>query len=103
MGRRSVALQRQATGVNAYGEPIGTWSTVKNLGAYISALSLTESTAINREITTSVLVFEFSKSPTSEGMTTDDRLVYRGSNFYVLSVDALPTRSDVRVVAEARS
>ena len=103
MSRRSVALQTRATGINEFGERIGTWSLTKNLGARITALSLTETTALNREITTEILLFDFARSPTSSGITTLDRIVYANRNYYVIAVDNLPGSTDVRVTAEERT
>ena len=103
MSRLQVTLQVRSSGVDAYGQLNNTWDDVKVLGANVSNNSLTESISINREVHTSVLQFDFNRSPTSIGITPDHRLQYGSKFYYVISSDTLSTRHIVSVVAEERA
>lgn len=106
--RRPVTLQSRDAGVNSYGELNDTWTDVATLGANIRSFSLSESVALNRESTSRILQFDFSYSPTTIAITTSNRLVFGGDNFYVMSVDNIdgfnvPNGKIVRVTAEFRT
>lgn len=104
--RRSVTVQQRDRTVNDFGERTESWTDIKSLGAIIRPLSLTEITPLNRELNVSVLQFDFTLSPTSSAITTDNRLVYSGRNYDVISVTSSSNRSfpmSVRVIAEERT
>ena len=106
--RRSVTLQSRDAGVNEYGELSESWSDVGTLGARIRSFSLSESVALNRESTSRILQFDFSYGPTSIAITTSNRLVFGGDNYYVMSVENVdafnvPNGKIVRVTAEYRT
>lgn len=100
MIRQSVTLQVRDSGQDAFGQPVTTWTDVKALGANISTVSLSEALRLGREIHTTVLRFEFNRSPTSLGITPDHRINYDGSLYYVISRDSTDRREAVAVIAE---
>ncbi|TAI63456.1 phage head closure protein [Bradyrhizobium sp. Leo170] len=86
---RVILIQRRTTGLNLYGTPIDTWSTVATMRAQFLQNAVDNQDGARGKTTDAVLTF---RTRWLDGVTLENRVTYEGQQYEITGVKELERR-----------
>lgn len=98
-----VAILRATTAVNAFNEPVPTWSTLATVWADARPVSDGERWSAGQTLADQVIRFTVRWSTLSASITPKDRLLFQGRTYDIQGVKSVGRNSMREITATARA
>ncbi|SFK04703.1 phage head closure protein [Bradyrhizobium sp. Gha] len=92
---RVIEIQRRGTGLDLYGTPVETWTTVATMRAQLLKNGTDTQEGQRGETTNAVLTF---RTRYLDGVTPESRLTYQGQQFEIIGISELGRRRGLDLV-----
>ena len=97
---RRIEVEYQATGVNAYGEPTGSYTSIGAFWAAMDHGSASGKQDLEQDVTRNVVTWRIRSSALTRTITPKYRVKYDGAYYNILAVQERGRKDEIRLITE---